>query len=146
MRCRYPVATVVPPLKVRRPHSIFLWPRHLLHYRACTAMLLLHCCTVSVLLYCYTGNKMWITNGPKASTLVVYAKTDQAKGPHGITAFLIEKGMPGFSTAQKLDKLGMRGSDTCEVRTARMYCCAAGSTVLPQVMLPQTWVALPLHN
>ena len=61
------------------------------------------------------GNKMWITNGPDADTLVVYAKTDSAAGPRGITAFLIEKGMKGFSTAQKLDKLGMRGSNTCEL-------------------------------
>jgi len=61
------------------------------------------------------GNKMWITNGPEAETLVVYAKTDPDAGPHGITAFLIEKGFKGFSTAQKLDKLGMRGSDTCEL-------------------------------
>ena len=61
------------------------------------------------------GNKMWITNGPDADTLVVYAKTDIEAGPRGITAFLIEKDMPGFSTAQKLDKLGMRGSNTCEL-------------------------------
>jgi isovaleryl-CoA dehydrogenase len=61
------------------------------------------------------GNKMWITNGPDADTLVVYAKTDPDAGPRGITAFLIEKGMPGFTTAQKLDKLGMRGSNTCEL-------------------------------
>jgi len=61
------------------------------------------------------GNKMWITNGPDADVLVVYAKTDGAAGPRGITAFLIEKGFPGFSTAQKLDKLGMRGSNTCEL-------------------------------
>lgn len=61
------------------------------------------------------GNKMWITNGPHADTLVVYAKTDMEAGPRGITAFLIEKGFKGFSTAQKLDKLGMRGSDTCEL-------------------------------
>jgi isovaleryl-CoA dehydrogenase len=61
------------------------------------------------------GTKMWITNGPLAETLVVYAKTDPDAGPRGITAFLIEKGMKGFSTAQKLDKLGMRGSDTCEL-------------------------------
>ena len=61
------------------------------------------------------GNKMWITNGPDADTLVVYAKTDSAAGPRGITAFLIEKGMEGFTTAQKLDKLGMRGSNTCEL-------------------------------
>jgi len=61
------------------------------------------------------GRKFWITNGPVAETLVVYAKTDPAAGPRGITAFLIEKEMKGFSTAQKLDKLGMRGSDTCEL-------------------------------
>src|SRR5262245_18946690 len=61
------------------------------------------------------GGKMWITNGPVADTLVVYAKTDPDAGPRGITAFIIEKGMKGFSTAQKLDKLGMRGSDTCEL-------------------------------
>jgi isovaleryl-CoA dehydrogenase len=61
------------------------------------------------------GNKMWITNGPEAQTLVVYAKTDPNAGPKGITAFLVEKGMKGFSTAQKLDKLGMRGSNTCEL-------------------------------
>ena len=61
------------------------------------------------------GSKMWITNGPTAETLVVYAKTDAQAGPRGITAFLIEKGFKGFSTHQKLDKLGMRGSDTCEL-------------------------------
>ena len=61
------------------------------------------------------GNKMWITNGPDADVLVVYAKTDIDAGPRGITAFLVEKGFPGFSTAQKLDKLGMRGSNTCEL-------------------------------
>lgn len=61
------------------------------------------------------GNKMWITNGPDADVLVVYAKTDGAAGPRGITAFLIEKGYSGFSTAQKLDKLGMRGSNTGEL-------------------------------
>ncbi|WP_374387333.1 isovaleryl-CoA dehydrogenase [Sandaracinobacter sp.] len=61
------------------------------------------------------GNKFWITNGPHADTLVVYGKTDPEAGPRGITAFLIERGMQGFSTAQKLDKLGMRGSDTCEL-------------------------------
>src|ERR1700749_4263975 len=65
--------------------------------------------------YVINGSKMWITNGPVADTLVVYAKTDPAGGPRGITAFIIEKGMKGFSTAQKLDKLGMRGSDTCEL-------------------------------
>jgi isovaleryl-CoA dehydrogenase len=61
------------------------------------------------------GTKMWITNGPEADVLVVYAKTDPDAGPRGITAFLIEKGFAGFDTAQKLDKLGMRGSDTCEL-------------------------------
>jgi isovaleryl-CoA dehydrogenase len=65
--------------------------------------------------YVLNGNKMWITNGPHADTLIVYAKTDMEAGPRGITAFLVEKGMKGFSTAQKLDKLGMRGSDTCEL-------------------------------
>jgi len=61
------------------------------------------------------GNKMWITNGPGADVLVVYATVDPTLGPKGITAFVIEKGFEGFSTAQKLDKLGMRGSDTCEL-------------------------------
>ncbi len=65
--------------------------------------------------YVLNGSKMWITNGPEAEVLVVYAKTDPGAGSRGITAFLIEKGMPGFRTAQKLDKLGMRGSDTCEL-------------------------------
>src|SRR5437773_12302538 len=65
--------------------------------------------------YVLTGSKMWITNGPDADTLVVYAKTDTRAGSRGITAFLIEKAMMGFSTAQKLDKLGMRGSNTCEL-------------------------------
>ena len=65
--------------------------------------------------YVLNGNKMWITNGPGADTLVVYAKTDPVAKSKGITAFIIEKGMKGFSTAQKLDKLGMRGSDTCEL-------------------------------
>jgi isovaleryl-CoA dehydrogenase len=65
--------------------------------------------------YVLNGNKMWITNGPDADTLVVYAKTDAGAGPRGITAFIVEKGMRGFSTAQKLDKLGMRGSNTCEL-------------------------------
>ncbi len=62
-----------------------------------------------------TGTKMWITNGPNADVLVVYAKTAPEAGPRGITAFLIEKSMPGFSTSPKLDKLGMRGSNTCEL-------------------------------
>ena len=65
--------------------------------------------------YVLNGGKMWITNGPDADVLVVYAKTDPAAGARGITAFLIEKGFSGFSTAQKLDKLGMRGSNTCEL-------------------------------
>src|SRR3982075_3416910 len=65
--------------------------------------------------YILNGSKMWITNGPQAETLVVYAKTDPAAGARGITAFLIEKDFKGFSTAQKLDKFGMRGSDTCEL-------------------------------
>ncbi|CAG8799540.1 11856_t:CDS:2, partial [Dentiscutata erythropus] len=65
--------------------------------------------------YVLNGNKMWITNGPDANVLVVYAKTDPKAGSHGITAFLVEKGFKGFSTAQKLDKLGMRGSNTCEL-------------------------------
>lgn len=65
--------------------------------------------------YILNGNKMWITNGPEADTLVVYAKTDPDAGSRGVTAFIIEKGFTGFSTAQKLDKLGMRGSNTCEL-------------------------------
>ncbi|MCP2670042.1 isovaleryl-CoA dehydrogenase [Maricaulaceae bacterium EIL42A08] len=65
--------------------------------------------------YILNGSKMWITNGPSADTLVVYAKTDPSAGSKGITAFLIEKGMKGFSVAQKLDKLGMRGSETGEL-------------------------------
>src|SRR5947199_7133416 len=65
--------------------------------------------------YVLNGSKMWITNGPHADTLVVYAKSDPDPAGRGITAFLIEKGFKGFSTAQKLDKLGLRGSDTCEL-------------------------------
>ncbi|AZQ10069.1 isovaleryl-CoA dehydrogenase [Shewanella khirikhana] len=65
--------------------------------------------------YILNGNKMWITNGPDAHTYVIYAKTDLDKGPHGITAFIVERGFKGFSQAQKLDKLGMRGSNTCEL-------------------------------
>lgn len=61
------------------------------------------------------GSKMWITNGPNADTLVVYAKTEPGAGKHGITAFIIERGMEGFSTSSKLDKMGMRGSNTCEL-------------------------------
>jgi len=65
--------------------------------------------------YVLNGRKMWITNGPDASVLVVYAKTDPNAGPRGITAFIVERGMKGFSTSPKLDKLGMRGSNTCEL-------------------------------
>jgi len=65
--------------------------------------------------YILNGTKMWITNGPDAQTLVVYAKTDMAAGPRGITAFIVEKNFKGFSAAQKLDKLGMRGSNTSEL-------------------------------
>ena len=65
--------------------------------------------------YVLNGSKMWITNGPTADTLIIYAKTDPDAGPKGITAFLVEKDFPGFSVAQKLDKLGMRGSDTGEL-------------------------------
>ncbi|MEX0644100.1 MAG: acyl-CoA dehydrogenase family protein, partial [Parvularculaceae bacterium] len=65
--------------------------------------------------YILNGSKMWITNGPGADTVVVYAKTDPAAGPRGITAFIVEKGFKGYSTAQKLDKMGMRGSDTGEL-------------------------------
>lgn len=65
--------------------------------------------------YLLTGTKFWITNAPHADTLVVYAKTDAAAGPRGITAFLIEKSMPGFSVGAKLNKMGMRGSDTAEL-------------------------------
>ncbi|CAG8729573.1 37406_t:CDS:10 [Gigaspora margarita] len=65
--------------------------------------------------YVLNGTKMWITNGPDADVLVIYAKTDVKAGSHGITAFLVEKGFKGFSTSQKLDKLGMRGSNTCEL-------------------------------
>jgi isovaleryl-CoA dehydrogenase len=65
--------------------------------------------------YALNGAKMWITNGPGAEVLIVYAKTEPDKGSRGITAFIVEKGMKGFSIAQKLDKLGMRGSDTGEL-------------------------------
>ena len=65
--------------------------------------------------YVLNGRKMWITNGPDAEVFVVYAKTDPGAGPRGISAFVLERGLPGFSTAQKLDKLGMRGSGTCEL-------------------------------
>ena len=65
--------------------------------------------------YVLNGNKMWITNGPEADVLIIYAKTDPDAGPKGMSAFLVEKDYKGFSTAQKLDKLGMRGSPTCEL-------------------------------
>ncbi len=65
--------------------------------------------------YILNGSKMWITNGPEADTLIVYAKTDATAASRGITAFIVEKGFDGFTTAQKLDKLGMRGSNTCEL-------------------------------
>ena len=65
--------------------------------------------------YVLNGNKMWITNGPDANTYVIYAKTDIEAGPRGITAFIVERDYPGFSRHQKLDKLGMRGSNTCEL-------------------------------
>lgn len=65
--------------------------------------------------YILNGNKMWITNGPDAHTFVIYAKTDLNAGPRGITAFIVERDFPGFSRAQKLDKLGMRSSNTCEL-------------------------------
>jgi isovaleryl-CoA dehydrogenase len=65
--------------------------------------------------YVLNGSKMWITNGPVSETFVIYAKTDPAAGARGITAFIVERDFPGFSTAQKLDKLGMRGSDTSEL-------------------------------
>jgi isovaleryl-CoA dehydrogenase len=81
--------------------------------------------------YILNGSKMWITNGPLAETLVVYAKTDPQAGARGITAFLIEKGFAGFSTHQKLDKLGMRGSDTCEL--AFQDCEVPEDNVLGQV-------------
>lgn len=79
------------------------------------------------------GQKMWITNGPDADVLVVYAKTDPLAKSRGISAFLVEKGMPGFSTAQKLDKLGMRGSSTCEL-------------VFEDCVVPQANLLGPLHE
>ena len=81
--------------------------------------------------YRLNGNKMWITNGPDADVLVVYAKTDPSAGSRGITAFIIEKGMDGFSTSPKLDKLGMRGSNTCEL--VFQDCVVPASHVLGQV-------------
>jgi isovaleryl-CoA dehydrogenase len=86
--------------------------------------------------YLLNGTKMWITNGPDADTLVVYAKTEPELGARGVTAFLIEKGMKGFSVAQKLDKLGMRGSHTGELvfqrRSAGQPTCWAASTAAPR--------------
>ncbi len=81
--------------------------------------------------YIVNGNKMWITNGPDADVLVVYAKTDPGAGARGMTALLVEKGMKGFSTAQKLDKLGMRGSNTSEL--VFQDCEVPGENVLGQV-------------
>jgi isovaleryl-CoA dehydrogenase len=83
--------------------------------------------------YVLNGTKMWITNGPDCDTLVVYAKTDPDAGPKGITAFIVEKGMPGFSVAQKLDKLGMRGSHT-------------GELVFENVKVPASHILGKLHG
>ncbi len=82
-------------------------------------------------LYVLNGSKMWITNGPDADTLVIYAKTDPEAGARGITALIVEKGFPGFSTARKLDKLGMRGSNTCELVFSD--CEVPGDNVLGEV-------------
>ncbi|WP_421193011.1 isovaleryl-CoA dehydrogenase [Aeromonas enteropelogenes] len=79
------------------------------------------------------GNKMWITNGPDADTFVIYAKTDASAGPKGISAFIVEAGTKGFTTAQKLDKLGMRGSSTCEL-------------VFDNCRIPQESLLGPLHG
>ncbi|GAB5990811.1 isovaleryl-CoA dehydrogenase [Aeromonas enteropelogenes] len=79
------------------------------------------------------GNKMWITNGPDADTFVIYAKTDASAGPKGISAFIVEAGTKGFITAQKLDKLGMRGSSTCEL-------------VFDNCRIPQEGLLGPLHG
>jgi len=65
--------------------------------------------------YVLTGSKMWITNGPEADLVIVYAKTDPSAGPRGVSAFIVERGTPGFRASPKLDKLGMRGSSTCEL-------------------------------
>ena len=79
--------------------------------------------------YLLNGSKMWITNGPDADTMVVYAKTEPELGARGVTAFIVEKGMKGFSTAQKLDKLGMRGSHAASHHQGRGRCplCAGGT-------------------
>ena len=81
--------------------------------------------------YLLNGTKMWITNGPNADVLVIYGKTDPDAGPRGITAFLVEKGFKGFSTSPKLDKLGMRGSNTCEL--VFQDCEVPGENVLGSV-------------
>ena len=81
--------------------------------------------------YVLNGNKSWITNGPDADTLVIYAKTDLEAGPRGITAFIVERDFPGFDTARKLDKLGMRGSNTCEL--VFRDCEVPGENVLGEV-------------
>lgn len=81
--------------------------------------------------YVLNGNKSWITNGPDADTLVIYAKTDPEAGPRGITAFIVERDFPGFDTARKLDKLGMRGSNTCEL--VFRDCEVPGENVLGEV-------------
>ncbi len=81
--------------------------------------------------YILTGSKMWITNGPDADVLVVYAKTEPTAGAHGITAFIIEREFEGFSHAQKLDKLGMRGSNTCEL--VFDHCRVPAANVLGEV-------------
>ncbi|MGE6126118.1 isovaleryl-CoA dehydrogenase [Aeromonas rivipollensis] len=83
--------------------------------------------------YVLNGNKMWITNGPDADTFVIYAKTDANAGAKGISAFIVEAGTPGFTTAQKLDKLGMRGSSTCEL-------------VFDNCRVPQENLLGPLHG
>ena len=75
--------------------------------------------------YVLTGRKMWITNGPDADTFLIYAKTDHSAGTRGISTFIVERGTPGFSTAQKLDKLGMRGSGTCELVLEECFVPAA---------------------
>jgi len=85
--------------------------------------------------YRLTGRKMWITNGPDVDVLVVYAKTTPAAGPKGITAFIVEKGFPGFSTAQKLDKLGMRGSNWSSSTIPSSASCAPRQAA----PCPTTW-------
>ena len=75
--------------------------------------------------YVLSGRKMWITNGPDADTFLIYAKTDHTAGTRGISTFIVERGTPGFSTAQKLDKLGMRGSSTCELVLEECFVPAA---------------------